>query len=264
MKARKKKRAPLATVRAHATTDTQPSSHEPNQSQVKLFQDAAKEIRELHQSVMNRGRAMVKVGQTMLKEAIRLGEILSKVKGKLEHGQWLPWLNANVSFHQTQANRYMRCFEKRDKLSATLNLAEALALIAGTGERPKSQGSEQPETNQDDSGGNLESEKAPVKGEASKNGEKERQQFYGDLWRWFNKLIKALGKEREPDARVCYGGSWLQMYHKRKKEWWQAEYVIYEDGTKLEVEQVLRDKTQLRLESDVDPDPLSEKGGGKE
>jgi hypothetical protein len=40
--------------------------------------------------------------------AIRCGELLAEAKGKVSHGQWLPWLRQNIGFSERTAQAYMR------------------------------------------------------------------------------------------------------------------------------------------------------------
>src|SRR5262245_37253661 len=130
MSAREKERAPVTATRA-ATTDTQVTSQEANQLQVK-FPEAAKKIRHLHESVVQRAR-------DALKEAIEIGGILTKVKQELEHGEWLPWLTANVPFDERTAQRYMSCHANRARLKndTVSDLTDAYRLMAGKGQRAK-------------------------------------------------------------------------------------------------------------------------------
>jgi hypothetical protein len=78
-----------------------------------------------------------------LDEAIEGGRILTGVKDKIEHGQWLPWLKAHEIANE-RASENMRCFQHRKQLlrdretrggSASLN--QAFKLMAGKGQRPK-------------------------------------------------------------------------------------------------------------------------------
>lgn len=46
--------------------------------------------------------------QTAMAHAQHAGELLLKVKGELEHGQFLPWLAAHCTVSSRQAQRYMR------------------------------------------------------------------------------------------------------------------------------------------------------------
>jgi hypothetical protein len=44
--------------------------------------------------------------------AIACGELLLKAKAKVPHGQWLPWLRANVAFGERSAQGYMRVAQR--------------------------------------------------------------------------------------------------------------------------------------------------------
>jgi hypothetical protein len=68
-----------------------------------------KEIQQLHSEILEATR-------TNLPKAIRIGELLAGIKVGLEHGQWLPWLAANLPFSARTAARYVTCFENRDRL----------------------------------------------------------------------------------------------------------------------------------------------------
>jgi len=86
-----------------------------------LYADA-KEINRLHGEIMAAVR-------TTLEKAIRVGELLTKCRTKCQHGDWLPWLKANVQMDQKSVWRYMQIFEHREKLGNLPNLTEALQLI---------------------------------------------------------------------------------------------------------------------------------------
>jgi hypothetical protein len=55
------------------------------------IETAGKELDRLHRSIEGKLRSTVD-------DAIRAGEILTQVKGRLSHGDFLPWLKANCSF----------------------------------------------------------------------------------------------------------------------------------------------------------------------
>ena len=61
--------------------------------------------------------------RTTLETAIEIGELLTKQKADLEHGQWLPWLRDNAPFSERVARDYMRFYEREDELK-TANLAD--------------------------------------------------------------------------------------------------------------------------------------------
>lgn len=83
--------------------------------------NTAHEIHKLHDDI-------VEAGRSVLDKAIRIGELLTKTKVSLKHGEWLPWLKANITFSQQTANKYMRCYSIREdlKLLPCSNLPELL------------------------------------------------------------------------------------------------------------------------------------------
>jgi len=90
------------------------------------------EINKLHQELQ--GLAL-----DALDRAIRVGELLSKAKSRVPHGQWLSWLAENVGFSERTARNYMRVFENREKLKSAnvADLADAYQmLILGTNSAP--------------------------------------------------------------------------------------------------------------------------------
>jgi vacuolar-type H+-ATPase subunit I/STV1 len=86
------------------------------------IETAGKELDRLHRSIEGKLRSTVD-------DAIRAGEILTQVKGRLSHGDFLPWLKANCSFAQPTAWRYMKLYQHNDKLSSLNNLQEAYQQI---------------------------------------------------------------------------------------------------------------------------------------
>jgi hypothetical protein len=87
------------------------------------------EINRLHGETLDAAR-------TSLDKAMRIGELLTQQKTSLEHGQWLTWIKANVSFSDQTARNYMRVYERRDdpKFKTVLNLADAYRLLSADGE----------------------------------------------------------------------------------------------------------------------------------
>lgn len=64
-----------------------------------------------------------------LEKAIRIGELLTEQKEGLKHGQWLPWIAANLPFSRQTVDNYKRCYEKRAKLLTVGTLQEAYKLL---------------------------------------------------------------------------------------------------------------------------------------
>jgi len=96
---------------------------------------AGEELNRLHQSIEGKLKSTVE-------DAIRAGEILSKVKAKIGHGDFLPWLKANCSFGSTTADRYRKLYEYSSKIPTVGNLQEAYQQIE-TIERQEKQTEEQ-------------------------------------------------------------------------------------------------------------------------
>jgi hypothetical protein len=94
-----------------------------------------------------------------LTKAIRIGELLTDVKETLEHGQWLPWVEAKAPFNNSMASRYMRIYDKREQIrtsGANLTLEDVKKLTA-TNRKPRK--ADPVDTGQ---GGNKQSNKAEL------------------------------------------------------------------------------------------------------
>jgi hypothetical protein len=66
-----------------------------------------------------------------LEHAIAAGLLLIEAKELVEHGEWLPWLQANCPhISPRQAQTYMRLARHRDRLDAVKNAATAHLTIA--------------------------------------------------------------------------------------------------------------------------------------
>jgi hypothetical protein len=70
----------------------------------------ADKLRKLHQECC----AAIHIGA---QKAVQAGEILVAVKARLKHGEWIPWIEANLNFDTQTAQQYMRCFRNRDRLN---------------------------------------------------------------------------------------------------------------------------------------------------
>ena len=66
-------------------------------------------LRELHALIM--GSAI-----KTIRAAIEAGEILSKIKADLVHGEFTSWCETNLPFDIRTAQRYMRCYALRGRL----------------------------------------------------------------------------------------------------------------------------------------------------
>ena len=97
----------------------------PSSTSIAPHVDAISEIVALHSEVVTAAR-------TTLDKAIRIGELLTEQKASLKHGQWLPWMEANLPFSQQTASNYVRVFANRSKLPTVgnLELTDAYRLLA--------------------------------------------------------------------------------------------------------------------------------------
>jgi len=71
-----------------------------------------------------------------LGKAIRIGQLLSEQKAALPHGEFIPWIKANLPFTDRTARNYMKLSENRDLLKTenVSDLRSAYALLAGPAE----------------------------------------------------------------------------------------------------------------------------------
>ena len=90
-----------------------------------LHTAAAEEINSLH-AELNR------FAVAAIDRAVRIGELLCREKEKTPHGEWLPWLKANISFSERTANNYMTVFRNRERLKSAnvADLAEAYRMLS--------------------------------------------------------------------------------------------------------------------------------------
>ena len=65
-----------------------------------------------------------------VQDAIAIGEFLTAKKAELGHGNWLPWLKANIEFDQKTAWNYANLYANRSKLGTVPNLQAAYKLLA--------------------------------------------------------------------------------------------------------------------------------------
>ena len=69
--------------------------------------------------------------QSAVTHAIRAGDGLIKAKARVQHGEWLPWLEANFpDFSERSAQSYMRMARNRNAVADLGSIREAVALLA--------------------------------------------------------------------------------------------------------------------------------------
>jgi hypothetical protein len=86
---------------------------------------ALQEINWLHNELMLEAKMT-------LGKAIRIGELLVSEKAKLKHGGWLKWCEANLSFDQRTARRYVELFryQVHFKSDSVSDLTSAYAMLS--------------------------------------------------------------------------------------------------------------------------------------
>lgn len=82
------------------------------------------EIKDLHELAIGYAKQSID-------KAIRIGELLTEQKSKLEHGQWIPWVEENLPFNRTQAWKYMNVFENKElpDVHSSEHLTEAVQML---------------------------------------------------------------------------------------------------------------------------------------
>lgn len=68
----------------------------------------------------------------IIKSAIMIGEILSRKKRELKHGEFIPWIESNFEFTRRTASGYIRVFEGQEKLNgkSISHLTDALKMLS--------------------------------------------------------------------------------------------------------------------------------------
>lgn len=80
-----------------------------------------------------------------LAAAISAGEKLIEAKALVVHGEWLPWLKANVAISERSAQAYMRLARNKDEVtksagSADLTIDAATKVLQQSGQLPDTHG----------------------------------------------------------------------------------------------------------------------------
>ena len=90
-----------------------------------------KEISRLHGEILTAAR-------TSLTKAIRIGELLSRVRASRK-GKWLLWLKDNVRFSDQTARNYIRVYGQRDdpQFKNVLNLTDAYTLLCAPAKKAR-------------------------------------------------------------------------------------------------------------------------------
>jgi hypothetical protein len=60
-----------------------------------------------------------------LKSAFEVGRLLTEAKGRVEHGEWLPWVGRHCKFGIRQAQGYMRLFAHREHVESKMRSSDS-------------------------------------------------------------------------------------------------------------------------------------------
>jgi hypothetical protein len=77
-----------------------------------------KNLAQLAEQINAEHASALSAARTALEHARRAGQLLAEAKKQCPHGQWLPWLKANVSFSERTAQKYLRLAERWEELTA--------------------------------------------------------------------------------------------------------------------------------------------------
>lgn len=98
-------------------------------SEIVPVEDDAQTIKTLHEGILAQFT-------NAIKNAIAIGEILTRKKSELKHGEFTPWIEANLPFTDRHARTYMRVFENREllKRKSISDLKSAMLLLSDSGQ----------------------------------------------------------------------------------------------------------------------------------
>ena len=85
--------------------------------------ESARQINRLH--ALANGHA-----EMAIQKAIQCGGKLAEKKASLAHGEWIPWIENNLTFSDRQASTYMRVATNRKRVSDLDSIREAVKLLA--------------------------------------------------------------------------------------------------------------------------------------
>lgn len=85
---------------------------------MKLTNNNINELNILHKNIESKLKSTVQ-------DAIKAGELLTKIKAELPYGTFLNWIENNCIFSNKTAERYMKVFEHKSKIVTVSNLQEA-------------------------------------------------------------------------------------------------------------------------------------------
>lgn len=97
---------------------------------------ALTETARLAVSINDKHREVVALGRTAKEIAAEIGEELIKVKQKLAHGEFMPWVEANCIFGQRTAEDYRKVARAKSQNSENFKRCTSIADVLALG-KPK-------------------------------------------------------------------------------------------------------------------------------
>ncbi len=83
--------------------------------------------------------------QSAVAHAIRAGELLTEAKSRVQHGEWLPWIEANFPGSDRTARNYMRLAANRQRVADLPTVREAVAALTARTSEPDARPSRSPD-----------------------------------------------------------------------------------------------------------------------
>ncbi|MCL6285995.1 DUF3102 domain-containing protein [Ruegeria sp. 2012CJ41-6] len=89
-------------------------------------------------SVNSKHREVQRLGRTAKEIAAEIGEELIKVKQKLAHGEFMPWVKAECAFSERSAQDYMKIAKAKTQRAADFNRCDSIREVLAMG-KPKAE-----------------------------------------------------------------------------------------------------------------------------
>lgn len=115
----------------------------------------ATQINTAHRAAVSNAQKVFEYSDKSMEYAAECGRLLLRAKEGVPHGEWLPWIEANLEFEERQAQKYMRVAKNWEAIEAAKAKSEpgtyfgsingALRLIAKPQPEPKSGEDDEPD-----------------------------------------------------------------------------------------------------------------------
>jgi hypothetical protein len=82
--------------------------------------DRVRLINEEHKASLMDATTAVEAARRYMARVLNIGRLLAEEKAEIRHGEWIPWVEANLEFSRQQAAKYMRAHENRAAIEAEM------------------------------------------------------------------------------------------------------------------------------------------------